>query len=189
MNEATKKIDEEAEAYRKKIYAMKPEEIYRSSINTIFAEGTAYYTKQLADADAMLANLVLADGKSLEGCFKHVMQKAQSVCGGFGADLPTEQFHEYIWEFYRMPVDVAKTAIEKAEERRKQESAARIAAAKQASAARIAAAKENVGKPPVTTAKPVKKGTNPNQLTIFDMFEQATGAAETEDETEEAEAS
>lgn len=177
MNEATKKIDGETEAYREKIYAMKPQEIYRNSINIIFTEGTAFYAKQLVEADTNLANLVLVDGKTLEGCASHVMNKARSVCGGMGADLPTEQFHEYIWEFYKMPVDVAKTAIEKAEERRKQESAARIAAAKQ-----------DTGKP-VTTAKPVKKETNPNQMSIFDMFEQDAGTAETEDEMEEAEAS
>lgn len=178
MNEATKKIDGEIEAYRKKIYAMKPEEIYRSSINTIFAEGTAYYTKQLVDADAMLANLVLIDGKTLEGCFNHVMEKARSVCGGFGADLPTDDFHAFIWDYYRMPVDVAKVAIEKAAEQRKKDTEARIAAVKQ--------------KPtsfPVMTTKSAKKRTNPNQMSIFDMFEQEAGTTEAEDDMEKAEAS
>ena len=94
-----------------------------------------------------------------------------------GADLPTEQFHAFIWEFYQMPVEVAKTAIDKAEEKRKQESAARIAAAK-ANSAKSA-----------NSTKPVKKGTSPNQMTIFDMFEQETGTAGTEDKMEEPEAS
>lgn len=162
MNEATKKIEGEIKAYKSKVLAMKPEEIYRNSIQIIFTEGTAYYTRELAEADNMLANLVLIDGKTLEGCARHVMDKARSVCGGMGADLPTEDFHAFIWEFYRMPVEVAKTAIEKAAEQRKQESAARIAAAKERSA--------NF----VNSAKSVKKGTNPNQMTLFDMFEQQT---------------
>jgi hypothetical protein len=177
MSEAAKKIDGEVEAYRKKVYAMKPEEMYRNSIDIIFTEGTAFYTKELTQADEMLANLVLVDGKTLESCAKHVMDKARSVCGGMGADLPTEQFHEYIWEFYKMPVEVAKTAIDKAEEMRKQESAARIAAAK-ANSAKSA-----------NSTKPVKKRTSPNQMSIFDMFEQEAGTADTEDEIGEAEAS
>lgn len=178
MNEATKKIDGEIEAYRKKIYTMKPEEIYRDSINVIFTEGTAYYAKQLAEADTMLANLIVIDGKTLEGCAKHVMDKARSVCGGMGADLPTDDFHAYIWDYYRMPVDVAKVAIEKAAEQRKKDTEARIAAAK-----------SNPTTSPVITMKPAKKGVNPNQMSIFDMFEQETGTTETEDQMEEAEAS
>ena len=177
MNDADQKINGEVEAYQKKVFAMKPEEIYRNSINNIFTEGTAYYTKQLAEADANLANLVLIDGKTLEGRAGHVMNKARSVCGGMGADLPTEQFHAYIWEYYQMPVEIASTAIEKAAEKRKEESAARIAAAREKAANRA-------------IDVPAKKGVNPNQMTIFDLFEQEAEAAETEEhEMEDAEAS
>lgn len=121
MNEATKKIDKEIEAYRKRMYVKNPEDIYRESIRNIFMEGTAYYARQLADASEELSKLVLVGGKTLEQCAEHVTGKARSVCGGMGGDLPTEQFHAAIWEYYRMPVKVAQTAIKDAQARQRTE--------------------------------------------------------------------
>ncbi len=119
-SEAQVKINKELEEFRKRIMEDKPERIYQNAINIIFTEGTAYYTNQLADVDDELAKLIMVEGKTLAACTNHVMNKARSVCGGMGADLPTEQFHKFIWDYFKMPVEVAKTAISLASERRKQ---------------------------------------------------------------------
>jgi hypothetical protein len=151
------KIGSEIKAYQAKMFKKEPEEIYRQSINNIFMEGTAYYTKQLANADDALAKFVLADGKTLEECANHVMSKARSVCGGMGADLPTEQFHEFIWEYYKMPVTVAKTAITDAKKRREEQNAANLAKAREKQAQ-------------AKTAVEKKKADEPKQLSFMDMM-------------------
>lgn len=160
MNEATKKIDTEIEKFRKKMFLKKPEDIYHKSINSIFMEGTAYYTNQLADASEDLSKLILVEGKTLEQCAEHVMNKARSVCGGMGADLPTEQFHAFIWEYYKMPVEKAKTAIEDAQKRRKEESVIELAEMRKKSE------KEKL-------EAEAKKANEPKQLSLADMFAMA----------------
>lgn len=165
MNEATKKIDNELEAYRKKAQGEKPETIYQQAMQHIFTEGTAYYTKELADADDELAQLILVEGKTLNACTEHVISYAKRVCGGVNGDLPTEDFHKAIWEYYRMPVEKAKTAIADAKKR---------SAAERAEQAKQAAAKAKERKEKAAAEKAAAKRKVNGQMTIFEMFQAGT---------------
>jgi hypothetical protein len=127
MNQSSEKIKNELDEYREKMIAMDKEMIYRNAINIIFAEGTAFYATQLAEADEALDALVVVDGKTLDACKDYVIDGARKVCDEMGADLPTEDFHKLIWDYFQMPIDVASIAIEKAAEKRKQEAANRTA--------------------------------------------------------------
>lgn len=165
MNEASKKIQQELETFKKDILARKPENIYTQSMNIIFTEGTAWYTKELAEASKELAVLILVEGKTLAECTQHVMKYARSVCDGCNGDLPTEKFHKVIWEYFKMPVKVASTAIKDAKERAKAEAAERSAKSKAAAAARSAQRKVEEDR---------KKREETGQLSMFDMFSMAT---------------
>jgi len=116
-----------------------------------------------------LSALITVDGKTLEGATQHVMNKALQVCGGMGADLPTEQFHEFIWDFYKMPVIVAKTAIQEANEKRKIDAA-------EASVQRMAEMQAKKVEMPVATPIIKSKGKNISidQMSMFDLFTSRT---------------
>lgn len=128
----------------------------------IFTEGTAYYTRELADASDELAQLVLAEGKTLKGCTAHVIQYAKRVCGGVNGDLPTEDFHKAIWEFYRMPVEKASTAIADAKKR---------SAAEQAERSKKAAAEAKARAEKAAEEKAAAKRKATGQMSIFEMFQ------------------
>lgn len=159
-NEAATKLDKEISTYQNVMLKKEPEDIYRESIRTIFMEGTAYYAKELAEADDGLAKLIMTDGKTLEECARHVMSKARSVCNGMGADLPTEQFHEFIWDYYKLPVTVAKTAIADAKRRQADKNAADLVKIRETQAKAKAEA---------DTAK----ANAPKQLSFMDMMNAA----------------
>ena len=168
MNEATKKIDEELDAYRKKAKAEKPETIYMQAMRHVFTEGTAYYIKELADASDELAALILTDGKTLTDCTGYVISQAQKVCGGMGGDLPTEKFHEAIWSYYRMPVKKASTAIADAKKRRAAEQKERSAKWAEEAKARAEKAKAE---------KEAAKRKATGQMSLFEMFQDGTKKA------------
>lgn len=165
MNEASKKIQQELETFKKGILAQKPENIYTQSMNIIFTEGTAWYTKELAESSEKLAALILVEGKTLAECTQHVMKYAQSVCDGCNGDLPTEEFHKAIWEYYKMPVKVASTAIKDAKERRRAEAAEHAEKLKAAADARTAEKKAEEER---------KKREETGQLSMFEMFQAGT---------------
>lgn len=177
MNDASKKIQKELEAYKKTVMEKKPETIYQSSMDIIFAEGTAWYTKELAESSEELAALILVEGKTLRECTQHVIKYARAVCGGCNGDLPTEKFHEAIWEYYKMPVKVASTAIKDAKERAKAEAVERSAKWKAEAATRAAQKKAEEAR---------KKREETGQMSMFDMFSMATAPVQKEQPASEA---
>lgn len=181
MSEATKQIDKELEAYRKKAEAEKPETIYQQAMQHIFTEGTAYYARELVDASDELAQMVIAEGKTLADCTTHVIQYAKRVCGGVNGDLPTEDFHKAIWEYYRMPVEKAKTAIADAKKRRTAEQAEK--SKKWAEEAKARAEKAAAEKAQEAVAKRQATG----QMSMFEMFQAGTKPAPKEEPVVEKE--
>lgn len=165
MNEASKKIQLELETFKKGILAKNPEGIYSQSMTIVFTEGTAWYTKELAESSKELAALILIKGKTLAECAQHVIKYARSVCDGCNGDLPTEEFHKAIWEYYQMPVKVASTAIRDAKERAKAEAAERVVKQKVEAEAHAAQKKAEEER---------KKREETGQLSMFDMFSMAT---------------
>lgn len=109
--DAQTKIAQEHKAFKKKVCSMSPDQIYNMAGNIIFLEATVFHLNQLMRDDELKV-LILKDGKTLEGAIQHIMMKVRNKYGQMG-DLPVEEFHQLIWDYYRLEPEKAKEAMKK----------------------------------------------------------------------------
>ncbi|AUM93650.1 TPA: hypothetical protein LA742_002793 [Clostridium botulinum] len=125
MNENLKnaegKIKREHEEFKKEIGKMEPMQVYTLSGAIIFTEATIYHVNQLICEE--LADLIANEDATLKGAVQYIISQVRNKYGQMG-DLPVEEFHQLIWDYYRIDHAAAKKAMEertkKMEERKKE---------------------------------------------------------------------
>ncbi|MBO0550250.1 hypothetical protein EXQ33_06790 [Clostridium botulinum] len=109
MNENLKnaegKIKREHEEFREEIGEMKPMEIYTMAGVIIFTEATVYHINQLICEE--LADLIASNTATLKGAVQYIISQVRNKYGQMG-DLPVEEFHQLIWDYYNINHAAAK---------------------------------------------------------------------------------
>ncbi|URZ04097.1 hypothetical protein [Clostridium felsineum] len=107
---AENKITEEHKKFKEKVLKMEVEQIYNMSGIIIFTEATMYHLHQLMKSDE-LCELINKEDAILEGAVQHITMNVRKKYGQTG-DLPVEEFHSLIWDYYKMDHNKAKKAME-----------------------------------------------------------------------------
>lgn len=107
---AENKINGEHKQFKENVLKMKPEEIYNMAGTIIFTEATIYHLQQLMKSDE-LCELINKDDAALTGAVQHIIMNVRKKYGQTG-DLPVEEFHSLIWDYYKMDHSKAKKAME-----------------------------------------------------------------------------
>ncbi|NMA58830.1 Cas9 inhibitor AcrIIA9 family protein [Clostridium cochlearium] len=115
IEKAREKIEKEQKKFREETQKLKPENIYNMAGVIIFTEATVYHLRELT-LNEELCDLILKDDKTLEGAINHIMSKVRLKYGQMG-DLPVEEFHELIWDYYKIDPNVIKEAVKEKEEK------------------------------------------------------------------------
>lgn len=106
---AFKKIVAEHKTLKNKIIKNEPEKIYDYAAVISFTEAVIYILKKLT-VDTSLCTLIIKEGKTLECAVEHVMLKVRNKYGIMG-DLPIEEFHNLLWDYYMIEPVKAKAAM------------------------------------------------------------------------------
>ncbi|NFE18687.1 hypothetical protein [Clostridium botulinum] len=114
MNENLKnaegKIKREHEEFKREIVKMEPMQIYTMSGAIIFTEATIYHINQLICEE--LADLIANEDATLKGAVQYIISQARNKYGQMEWDLPVEEFHQLIWDYYKIDHAAAKKAME-----------------------------------------------------------------------------
>lgn len=106
---AIEKIKVEHKTLKEKILKNEPEKIYNYAAVISFTEAVIYILKQLT-VDTSLCTLIIKEGKTLECAVEYVMTKVRNKYGIMG-DLPIEEFHNLLWDYYKIEPVKAKAAM------------------------------------------------------------------------------
>ncbi|KEI84102.1 Cas9 inhibitor AcrIIA9 family protein [Clostridium botulinum] len=120
LKNAEEKIKREHEEFKREIEKMEPMQVYTMSGVIIFTEATIYHINQLIEE---LADLIANEDATLKGAVQYIVSQVRNKYGQMG-DLPVEEFHQLIWDYYKIDHAAAKKAMEertkKMEERKKE---------------------------------------------------------------------
>ncbi|MBD5631131.1 hypothetical protein HYH96_17475 [Clostridium botulinum] len=121
LKNAEEKIKREHEEFKREIEKMEPMQVYTMSGVIIFTEATIYHINQLICEE--LADLIANEDATLKGAVQYIISQVRNKYGQMG-DLPVEEFHQLIWDYYKIDHAAAKKAMEertkKMEERKKE---------------------------------------------------------------------
>nr|WP_032072426.1 Cas9 inhibitor AcrIIA9 family protein [Clostridium botulinum]BAP25680.1 hypothetical protein [Clostridium botulinum] len=121
LKNAEEKIKREHEEFKKEIEKMEPMQVYTLSGVIIFTEATIYHINQLICEE--LADLIANEDATLKGAVQYIISQVRNKYGQMG-DLPVEEFHQLIWDYYKIDHAAAKKAMEertkKMKERKKE---------------------------------------------------------------------
>ncbi|NFI08815.1 hypothetical protein FDF97_15590 [Clostridium botulinum] len=121
LKNAEEKIKKEHEEFKREIEKMEPMQVYTMSGVIIFTEASIYHINQLICEE--LADLIANKNATLKGAVQYIISQVRNKYGQMG-DLPVEEFHQLIWDYYKIDHAAAKKAMEertkKMEERKKE---------------------------------------------------------------------
>ncbi|APQ78668.1 MULTISPECIES: Cas9 inhibitor AcrIIA9 family protein [Clostridium] len=109
LKNAEEKIKREHEELKKEIEKMEPMQVYTLSGVIIFTEATIHHINQLICEE--LADLIANEDATLKGAVQYIISQVRNKYGQMG-DLPVEEFHQLIWDYYRINHAAAKKAME-----------------------------------------------------------------------------
>lgn len=119
IEKAKEKIEGEHKNFKEQIELMKSKDVYNMAGVIIFTEATVYHLAQLTESEA-LCELILKEDANLIGATQYIMTNVKNKYGQTG-DLPVEEFHELIWDYYKIDHAAAKKAMEEKVEKIKRE--------------------------------------------------------------------
>lgn len=163
------KIEEEHKDIKEKILKNEPETIYNYAAVISFTEAVIYILKQLT-VDMSLCTLIIKEGKTLECAVEYVMSKVRNKYGIMG-DLPIEEFHNLLWDYYKIEPVKAKAAmaykpttspIAKVSKRKK---------SKLQQSMDLDNLNEITASKPVIESKPIKEPQKPKNSVQFSLFD------------------
>lgn len=109
LKNAEEKIKREHKEFKKEIEKMEPMQVYTLSGVIIFTEATIYHINQLICEE--LADLIANEDATLKGAVQYIISQVKNKYGQMG-DLPVEEFHQLIWDYYKIDHTAAKKAME-----------------------------------------------------------------------------
>lgn len=117
LTKAETKIKEEYTKFKEEVLKLEPEKQYYMSGVITFTAATVHHLEQLISSEN-LCKLILNEDAKLKDAVHYIITRVTKKYGMSG-DLPPEEFHQLIWDYYRIDHTAAKKALEEREKQQK----------------------------------------------------------------------